>query len=134
MTKKKDELPIGSRISIGMKESENERLKAQIAELTAHASPISESTKEMIRYVLSFLLAIAVASLYQRYPVLGELQPDQATVVIFVTGLLIRGLDKAWYHYQRNKGKSVKGVGLDLPLRALSSLFTPKKEEKQPGK
>jgi len=116
-------------ISIGMYKSENEKLKAQIEELTAPTSPISESTKEAIRYVLSFLLAILIASLYQRYPVLGELQPDQTTVVIFVTGLLIRALDKAWYHYQRNKGKSTKGTGLDLPLRAISNLFTPKKDK-----
>lgn len=126
---KKDETVEGLVISKGMYKSENEKLKAQIAELTAPTSPISESTKEAIRYVLSFLLAIAIASLYQRYPVLGELQPDQTTVVVFVTGLIIRALDKAWYHYQRNKGKSVKGVGLDLPLRALSSLFTPKKDK-----
>lgn len=129
MTKKVDEKVKGLTISKGMYQSENERLKAQIAELTAPTSPISESTKEAIRYVLSFLLAIAVASLYQRYPVLGELQPDQATMVIFITGLLIRALDKAWYHFQKNRGKSVKGVGLDLPMRALTSLFTPKKEK-----
>lgn len=129
MPKKVDETVKGLTISKGMYQAENEKLKAQIAELTAPTSPISESTKEAIRYVLSFLLAIVVASLYQRYPVLGELQPDQTTVVVFVTGLIIRALDKAWYHYQRNKGKSVKGVGLDLPLRALSSLFTPKKDK-----
>lgn len=127
---KKDETVEGLVISKGMYKSENEKLKAQIAELTAPTSPISESTKEAIRYVLSFLLAIAIASLYQRYPVLGELQPDQTTVVVFVTGLIIRALDKAWYHYQRNKGKSTKGVGLDLPMRALNNLFTPKKEQK----
>ena len=121
-------------ISIGMLRSENEKLKAQVEELNQPYSPMAESTKEMLRYVLSFLLAIAIASLYQRYPVLGELQPDQTTVVIFVTGLLIRGLDKAWYHYQRNKGKSTKGLGLDLPLRALSSLFTTKKDKTTSGK
>lgn len=126
---KKDETVEGLTISKGMYKSENERLKAQIEELTAPTSPISESTKEAIRYVLSFLLAIAIASLYQRYPVLGELQPDQTTVVVFVTGLIIRSLDKAWYHYQKNKGKSTKGVGLDLPMRAISNLFTPKKDK-----
>ena len=127
MPKKTQETPVGAKISVGMYKSENEKLKAQIEELTAPTSPISESTKEAIRYVLSFLLAIAVASLYQRYPVLGELQPDQATMVIFITGLLIRALDKAWYHFQKNRGDVSRGVGLDLPMRALSSLFTPKK-------
>lgn len=126
---KVDDAVKGLTISKGMYQAENEKLKAQIAELTAPTSPISESAKETIRYVLSFLLAIVIASLYQRYPVLGELQPDQTTVVVFVTGLIIRALDKAWYHYQRNKGKSTKGVGLDLPMRALTNLFTPKKDK-----
>jgi len=116
-------------ISIGMYKSENEKLKAQIEELTAPKSPLAESTKEQIRYVLSFLLAIAVASLYQRYPVLGELQPDQTAVVVVLTTMIVRGIDKAWYHYQRNKGKSTKGTGLDLPMRAISNLFTPKKDK-----
>jgi len=120
----------GYKTQVGILEKKNEVLTEQVAELTAPASPLAESTKEAMRYVLSYLLAIGIAALYQKFPVLGDLQPDQTVVVVFVTGLLIRAADKAWYHYQLNKGNGAKGVGLDLPLRALSSLFTAKKESK----
>lgn len=126
---KKKEPVSNPAISIGMYKSENEKLKTQIDELTVPTSPLAESTKETIRYILSFFVALGVTWVYGKYPILGDLQPDQSVVVLFTVTVLVRAIDKGWYHIQKNRGQVGKGVGLDRPIVALGSLFNRKKAQ-----
>lgn len=132
MTKKTKESEIHSlKTTLGIAESKIETLKEQVP---APTSPIAESTKETIRYILSFFVALAVTWVYGKYPILGDLQPDQSVVVLFTVTVLVRAIDKGWYHFQKNRGDVSKGVGLDRPVMALGRLFDKKKEEKPSGK
>lgn len=113
--------------ALGIAEAKIKELETKLQDDSVKPSPLAESTKESLRYILSFGIGVLIANLYQRYPILGELQPDQLNVVIVLTGLAVRGIDKLWYVFQKNKGKAVEGTGLDLPLKALSSLINYKK-------
>lgn len=113
--------------ALGIAEAKIKELEARIKDESIPASPLAETTKETIRQILSFGIGLLITSLYQKYPILGQLQPDQVVLVAGLTGLAVRGIDKLWYVYQKNKGKPVEATGLDLPLQMLSSLITYKK-------
>lgn len=114
--------------ALGIAEAKIKELEIKIKDESIPTSPIAESTKETLRQILSFGIGLLMTTLYQKYPVLGQLQPDQVVVVVGLTGLAIRAIDKLWYVYQKNKGKPMEATGLDLPLRAMASLINYKKD------
>lgn len=86
-------------------------------------SPTGESLKESIRVLVSFLVAMGVTYLYTRYPILGELQPDQAAFVVVITSVIVRAIDKFIYQLQKNKGNVAQGVGIDWFFTTLGKLM-----------
>lgn len=109
----------------GIQAKKIEKLEAQLN--VEPKSATGESFKESIRMLVSLVIGSAVTYLYTKYPVLGELQPDQATLIVVLTSLIIRGLDKYIYQFQKNHGKALQGVGIDLIFSTLGTLMSRKK-------
>lgn len=110
---------------VGIQEKKIQKLEAQLNVEPKSAS--GESLKESVRMLVSLVIGSGVTYLYQKYPILGELQPDQATLVVVITSLIIRALDKYLYQFQKNHGKALKGVGIDLIFSTLGNLMSRKK-------
>lgn len=121
---------------VGLKEKKIQELEARLE--VEPKSPTGESLKESIRLLVSFLVGIAVAWVYQRYPFLGELQPDQAAFVVVITSVIVRSLDKFWYQLQKNNGNPSQGVGIDRVFTTMGKLMlrskTPVIQSKQDKK
>jgi hypothetical protein len=115
----------GLKTKTGILEKKVEKLEAQLNVEPKSAS--GESLKESVRMLVSLVIGSGVTYLYQRYPILGELQPDQATLVVVITSLVVRALDKYIYQFQKNHGKALKGVGIDLIFSTLGNLMKRKK-------
>lgn len=86
-------------------------------------SATGESLKESVRMLVSLLVGMGVAWVYQKYPVMGELQPDQTVIVVLITGLIVRSLDKFIYQLQKNHGKALEGVGIDWIFTTSARVF-----------
>ena len=90
------------------------------------SAPI-ESTKDLYRLLISMVIGMAVSYVYSRFPILGELQPDQSLLVTVLVGLAVKYLDTYLHTLQRNKGKAKPGQGLELPLMVFGKLMESKK-------
>lgn len=121
---------------VGLKEKKIQELEARLD--VEPKSPTGESLKESIRLLVSFLVGMGVTYLYTRYPILGELQPDQAVFITVITSVIVRALDKFWYQLQKNKGNPAQGVGIDSIFTTLGKLMlrskTPVVQSKQDKK
>lgn len=113
----------GLATSKGMVEKKVKDLEAELEsyKTVKPRSANAEATKESLRLVVSLLVGMGVAWVYSRYPVLGELQPDQQVVVTVFVTVVVRYLDKFLYQLKKNKGG--QWFGLDLPFVALANLF-----------
>jgi len=111
----------------GIQQKKIEKLEAQLD--VEPKSATGESTKESLRMLISILVGMGVTYLYQRYPVLGQLQPDQLVFVTILTSLIVRGVDKFIYQVNKNKGEVATPVGIDGTAVALASLFSRKKTQ-----
>lgn len=116
----------GLRTKVGMLESKNKELNEIVSDLTTPTNPPAEATKESIRLIISILIGMGVTYCYQKYPILGQLNPDATVLVTAITAVVVRSLDKLWYHIVKNQGKVAQGVGLDLPVQTLINLWTKK--------
>lgn len=103
------------------------KLKLKEATLPSLKSAPIESTKDLYRILISLLIGMAVSWAYSKYPVLGELQPDQSVLVTVLVGLAVKYLDTYLHTLSRNKGKAAPGQGLELPLYVFSKLMETKK-------
>lgn len=119
----------GLMISKGMLESENERLKSQLA--VEPKSAAGEANKLAVRLLVGLVAGVAVKSLYNQFPIIGEVQPDMQPVIdaliVIGTMLITAWLDKYRYQKAKNAGKVGQGVGIDGMFITLSNLFTRKK-------
>ncbi len=114
--------------TLGIKDSKIEKLEAKVVELTPEPkSAGGESFKESVRMLLSILIGMAVTYTYFKYPLLGTLQPDQATLITAIVSVTVRGIDKFVYQWLKNRGKVVQGIGLDLPLQTIANVMTASK-------
>ena len=111
----------------GIQQKKIEKLEAQLD--VEPKSATGESTKESLRMLISILVGMGVTYLYQRYPVLGQLQPDQLVFVTILTSLIVRGVDKFIYQVNKNRGEVATPVGIDGTAVALASLFSRKKTQ-----
>lgn len=107
---------------VGIKDKKIHELEAQLA--TEEKSPAGESLKESVRLLVSLLVSTLITYVYQRYPILGSLQPDQVAVVTVITTVVIRSLDKFWYQFQKNRGQVGQGVGIDRLFVGFGNLMT----------
>lgn len=101
--------------------------KLEKQEELLHIEPKSasgESLKESIRMFISLLVGTLIAYVYSRYPVLGQLQPDQTVWVVVLTSLIVRAIDKYWYQFQKNRGQVGQGVGIDRVFSAFGNVFS----------
>ena len=120
--------PRGYQTIIGQKEKQIEELEAKVQELTPpQRSAGSESFKEAVRTLLSLLIGMGVTYAYQRYPLLGTLQPDQTALVIAIVGVTVRSIDKFHHQWLKNRGKVARGTGLDIPLQTIANIMDGKK-------
>lgn len=110
---------------VGIQEKKIQKLEAQLN--VEPKSATGESLKESVRMLVSLVIGSGVTYLYQKYPILGELQPDQATLIVVITSLIIRALDKYLYQFQKNHGKALQGVGIDLIFSTLGNLMRRRK-------
>lgn len=112
-----------------MLETELAETKAKLAEVSkprVKSAPI-ESTKDLYRVLVSLLIGMVVSYAYSRFPILGELQPDQSIFVTVLVGLAVKYLDTYMHTLSRNKGKARPGQGLELPLYLFGKLMEVKK-------
>lgn len=109
----------------GIQEKKIEKLEAQLN--VDPKSAAGESTKETLRMLVSILVGMGVTYTYQKYPLLGELQPDYTIFVTILTALIIRAVDKFIYQVNKNAGKVSTSVGIDGAVSALGSLMARKK-------
>lgn len=116
----------GLKTKVGMLESKNKDLESIVADLTTPTSPPAEATKESIRLIISILIGMGITYLYQKYPILGQLNPDQTVLVAAITAVAVRSLDKLWYHIIRNRRGAAPGIGLDMPVQTLINLWQKK--------
>ncbi len=86
-----------------------------------------ESLKESIRMMISLFVGSLVAYVYTRYPLVGQLQPDQTVWVAVITSIIVRGIDKYVYQNKKNHGEVGAGVGIDHMFTTLATLFNRKK-------
>lgn len=103
-------------------------LEAQLSQYTEQKdkSPEGESIKEAARILLSLLVGMAVTYAYQKYPVLGTLQPDQSLMITGIVALLARMIDKFFYQMQKNQGTIFKSAGFDWVLQSVGNIFVRK--------
>ena len=114
----------GLKTKVGILESKKKTLEEKVEELTTPTDPTAEATKESIRLIISILIGMGVTYLYQRYPILGQLNPDSSVLVTAITAVLIRTLDKLLYHVMRNRNGVAQGVGLDMPIQTLLNFWS----------
>jgi len=113
---------------LGIKDKKIEELETKVNDLTPEPkSAGGESFKEAVRMLLSILIGMGVTYAYSKYPLLGTLQPDQATLVTAIVSVTVRGLDKFAYQWLKNRGKVAQGIGLDIPLQTIANVMSASK-------
>ncbi len=110
---------------VGLKEKKIEKLQSQLD--VEPKSATGESVKESIRMLVSITVGMGVTALYQKYPFLGTLQPDQFLIVTTITSLIFRGAEKWYYQFKKNKHEVGTGVGIDRIFTTFGSLFNKQK-------
>ncbi len=122
----------GLKTSQGIKDKKIEQLEKELGKFKSikSKSPEGESLKETVRLVVSVLVGVGVTYLYQRFPFLGELQPDQIIVVTTTSAILVRAIDKYSYQIQKNHGDVNRGTGIDWVFLAFASVMERRKGTK----
>lgn len=64
----------------------------------------AEAIKDPLRYLVSMAVGALLTYLYTKYPIFGQLQPDQQAVATVLVGMVLKGIDK----YQHEMGSSFK--------------------------
>ncbi len=115
----------GLKTKVGIQAKKIEKLQSQLD--VEPKSATGESVKESIRMLVSIAVGMGVTALYQKYPFLGTLQPDQLLIVTTITSLIIRGADKWYYQLRKNQNEVGTGVGIDRLFTTFGSLFNKQK-------